>query len=110
MDLKRILWVAVTFILAGAPTAQSATIWVEGEKPAANTMNRHPWWYDKVKRNQLSAGDWISNFSKEKEGTADYRFTVPARGKYAFWVRANPIGTKLSYRLRPKDKWRLIDM
>jgi hypothetical protein len=110
MNLKHILLVATTFVLAGAPVARSATIWVEGEKPTANTMNRHRWWYDKVKRSQLSAGDWISNFSDKKEGTADYRFNVPVKGKYAFWVRANPVATKLSYRLSAKDKWRLIDM
>ncbi|MGB2820914.1 MAG: hypothetical protein WBF17_08035 [Phycisphaerae bacterium] len=110
MDLRRILWVAATFLVAGAPAARSATIWVEGEKSVRDTMNRHPWWYDKVKRDQLSAGDWISNFEKDKEGTAEYRFDVPASGKYAFWVRANPIGTKLSYRFDPKGEWWLIDM
>ena len=66
MDMRRILWVAAAFVLVGAPAARPATIWIEGEKPARHTMNRHPWWYDKVKRGQLSAGDWISNFSKEK--------------------------------------------
>ena len=62
-------------------------------------MNRHPWWYDKVKTAELSGGDWISNFSKEKEGTATYTIEAPAAGEYAFWVRANPVGTKLSYKL-----------
>ena len=110
MYLKRILWIAATLVLGSVPAARSATVWIEGEKPAAQKMNRHPWWYDKVKRDQLSAGDWISNFAKGKEGTADYRFQAPVSGKYDFWVRANPIGTKLSYRFGPKGKWRLIDM
>ncbi len=110
MNLRHTLWVTAMLVMAGAPVARSATVWVEGEKPVSHTMNRHPWWYDKVKRQHLSAGDWISNFSKEKEGAAEYRFNVPARGKYAFWVRANPIGTKLSYRFDPKGAWKLIDM
>jgi hypothetical protein len=42
--------------------AGAQTIWVEGEKPARSTMNRHPWWYDQVKKDQLSGGDWVSNF------------------------------------------------
>ena len=25
-------------------------IWVEGEKPTKSSMNRHPWWYDQVKK------------------------------------------------------------
>jgi len=57
-------------------------------------MNRHPWWCDKVKRNLLSAGDWISNFAKGKEGSADYRFQAPVSGKYDFWARANPISAQ----------------
>ena len=65
MGFRRILWVTVAFVLAGVPAARSATIWVEGEKPVRHTMNRHPWWYDKVKRGQLSAGDWISNFGRD---------------------------------------------
>ncbi|MBT3201708.1 MAG: hypothetical protein HN350_17540 [Phycisphaerales bacterium] len=110
MHLKRIVWIAVVFVLIGAPAAESAVIWIEGEKPTSHKMNRHPWWYDKVKREHLSAGDWISNFAKGKEGVASYKFTAPTSGKYDFWVRANPIATKLSYRFDAKGPWRLIDM
>src|ERR1039458_8237525 len=62
-------------------------------------MNRHPWWYDQVKRDQLSGGDLISNFSKDKPGEAEYRFTVAKTGEYEFWVRANPVQSKLTYAL-----------
>jgi len=60
--------------------AQAATIWIEGEKPSVNKMNRHPWWYDKVKRDQLSGGDFISNFNKDNPGEAEYRFSAPQTG------------------------------
>src|SRR5579871_975708 len=78
--------------------AQAEFFWIEGEKPTKSTMNRHPW-YDQVKKDQLSGGDWISNFEPKKVGEADYSVTVKEPGKFEFWVRANPIQTKLSYRL-----------
>ena len=60
---------AVLFVLlALASPASAAWIWVEGEKPAESTMNRHPWWYDQVKTEQLSGGDFISNFDEDKTG------------------------------------------
>ena len=61
-------------------------------------MHRHPYWYDQVKRDQLSGGDLISNFH-DQPGEAVYRFTAPSAGEYELWVRANPVQAKLSYRL-----------
>lgn len=103
----KIAWIFCIF-LAAFPGAKSraadapgdpAVIWVEGEKPAVDKMNRHPWWYDQVKRDQLSGGDFISNFSKDKPGEAEYKFTAAKAGEYEFWVRANPVQSKLSYAL-----------
>ena len=78
---------ALVVILAALP-ASAATIWVEGEKPARSTMNRHPWWYDQVKRDQLSGGDLISNFHDEKAGEAEYAVHVEEAGEYGL---ANPL-------------------
>ncbi len=75
------------------------TIWLEAEKPASSQVTRHPWWYDKVKTNELSGGDFISNWSKEKIGETEYRFSAAQAGKYEFWIRANPIQASLSYAL-----------
>jgi len=83
--------------------------WIEGEKPVKSTMNRHPWWYDQVKKDQLSGGDWISNFDMKKPGEAEYSVTAAAAGKYEFWVHANPTLAKLSYRLNGGD-WQPIDL
>ena len=66
-------------------------------------MNRHPWWYDQVKREHFSGGDFISNFHKEKPGTAEYRFEVAEPGNFEFWVRANPVKSSLSYALNGSD-------
>lgn len=93
-------------ILASAVSAE--TIWIEGEKPTKSTMNRHPWWYDQVKKDQLSGGDWISNFEPKKTGEAEYSVTPKESGKFEFWVRANPIQSKLSYRLNDGD-WKPIE-
>jgi hypothetical protein len=84
--------------LALSSPARAAWIWVEGEKPTKSTMHRHPYWYDQVKRDQLSGGDLISNFS-EQPGEASYRFTAPSAGEFELWVRANPVQAKLSFRL-----------
>ncbi len=91
-----------------SPPARSAWIWVEGERPAKSTMHRHPYWYDQVKRDQLSGGDLISNFH-DQPGEASYRFNAPSAGEYDLWVRANPIQAKLSYRLND-GPWTPIDV
>ena len=57
----------------------AATIWVEGEKPVRSTMNRHPWWYDQVKRDQLSGGDFISNLARDQSRRGRVRVHVPRR-------------------------------
>lgn len=87
--------------------AHGAWIWVEGEKPVRSSMHRHPYWYDQVERNALSGGDLISNFD-DAPGEASYRVQAPAAGTYEFWVRANPVQARLSYKLNDRE-WTLID-
>jgi hypothetical protein len=101
--------VAVFIGLLGAAPARAAWVWVEGEKPFRSTMIRHPWWYDQVKRDQLSGGDFISHWSDTRPGEASYRVVFPQAGSYEFWVRANPIQSSLSYQL-DNGKWTPIDM
>ncbi len=105
MSLNRtlkILGAAAGLWCLAASWARAETIWIEGEKPAKSTMNRHPW-YDQVKKEQLSGGDWISNFDGKKPGEAEYSVTAKDGGQFEFWVRANPTATKLSYRLNDAD-------
>jgi hypothetical protein len=99
---------AVLIVLVLSQLAHGSWIWVEGEKPVRSTMHRHPWWYDQVKRDQLSGRDSISNFH-EQPGEASYRFSAPTAGEYEFWVRANPVQAKLSYRLND-GSWMAIDV
>src|SRR5207248_11267370 len=97
----------VSVILLFASSIRAESIWVEGEKPVRSTMNRHPWWYDQVKREQLSGGDLISNWHETKPGEAEYLVRAAEAGPYEFWVRANPVQTRLSYKLNDGD-WTLI--
>ncbi len=85
-------------LLSTSP-ASAEWIWIEGEAPATQQMHRHPWWYDQVKKDQFSGGDFISNFNQDKAGQADYRFTAENAGDFDFWVHANPLSAKLSYSL-----------
>ncbi|HLL88887.1 MAG TPA: hypothetical protein VK324_06265 [Tepidisphaeraceae bacterium] len=95
---------------APVATAGAAYVWVEAEQPAQSTMERHPWWYDRVKADELSGRDFISNWN-DQPGEAAYRFLSPAAGTYEFWVRANPVGdAKLAYRLNDSADWLPIDL
>jgi hypothetical protein len=91
--------ILLAFLLGVALAVHAQVIKIEGENPTVNKMNRHPWWYDKVKRESLSGGDFISNFSKEKAGEAEYKFNAPAAGDYEFWLHANPVKSHLTYAL-----------
>lgn len=102
------LGIAVTFSLAPG-LALAETLWVEGEKPVRSTMNRHPWWYDQVKRDQLSGGDFISNFHNDKPAEAEYALKAEQGGRYEFWVRANPVQARLAYQLNG-GAWTPVDL
>ncbi|MGB3513207.1 MAG: hypothetical protein WBA93_29140 [Microcoleaceae cyanobacterium] len=88
--------------------ANSNLIWLEGETPHKANVTPHPGWYDKVKKEQLSGGDWLSNFNPEKQGLVEYQFQISQAGEYFFWLRANPVKSSLSYRLNG-GKWVSVD-
>jgi len=90
------------------PAAPEDAIWVEGERPTVNKMNRHSW-YDSVKRDALSGGAMTSNFNKDKEGYAEYEVDVKESDTFTFWVRANPLHASLSYKI-DDGAWQSIDM
>jgi hypothetical protein len=88
--------------------ARAAWIWVEGEKPTKSTMHRHPYWYDQVLKDQLSGGDFISNFD-DAPGEASYSVKIASAGDYDFWIRANPVQARLSYQV-DRGAWTAIDL
>ncbi|MBV8779789.1 MAG: hypothetical protein JO353_00195, partial [Phycisphaerae bacterium] len=102
------MYVGVLVLLSLTSRAQAVYIWIEGEHPTHAEVTRHPWWYDRVQKSQLSGGDFISHWDADKAGQAIYKFDAQQAGQYEFWVRANPIQTTLSYRLNGSD-WTPID-
>ena len=62
-------------VLSAMPLGLSASeyIWVEGEAPKTQSVTRHPWWYEKVKKSELSGGDFLANWGN-KPGEATYEF------------------------------------
>ena len=105
---KKLLLLTITIATLTA-IASAEMIWIEGENPLKHTMNRHPWWYDRVKQTQLSAGDWISNYSKDKQGTAQYGLRIPKTADYTLWLRANPVSSAMSYKI-DQSPWKPVDM
>lgn len=110
------LW-ASTFRTAGAqgPAAGAAApasaaldwVWVEGETPTRSSVKRHPWWYEKVKSDQLSGGKMLAHFDEHTAGTAAYELTLKVAGKRRLWVRANPVRNRLEARVGP-DRWQAL--
>jgi len=87
--------------------ATAASIWVEGEAASPVSVKRQPQWYDKVKKDLLSGGDWLSNFGPN-EGNGEFTIQVPEDGSYTFWIRANPIQAKLDYSING-GAWTPVD-
>lgn len=83
-------------------------IWIEGEQPTNQSVTRHPWWYEKVKKDQLSGGDFIANYG-DKVGEVSYAVDIAKTGQQDLWIRANPLGAALSYKI-DDGEWQAIDM
>lgn len=96
-------------LLACPLFAEQPVIWIEGEAATESKLAKHPWYHGTVKKEELSGGDFISHFEKEYAGTARYDFEASEAGAYEFWVRANPVQSRLSYQL-DDEKSQLIDL
>ena len=96
----------------GAVTSVEAdpkeVIWIEGEAATRSQVARSPWWYDQVKKDVLSGGDFISNFSKDAEGIVEYDFEALEADTYTFWIRANSFDSNLSWQL-DNGEWQPVD-
>ncbi|MFQ5460112.1 MAG: hypothetical protein ACE5EL_04910, partial [Anaerolineae bacterium] len=104
---------ATTIALSGSAGAQApvpAFVWLEGEDALTSTFNQHPWYSrEGVHLNWLSPGTpdrpqpgaWLAHYTDSRQGAeAAYAFTVPATGRYTFWIRAS------SYKVR---QWYSLD-
>lgn len=87
-----------SFVLAAlCGTASAASIWVEGEAPAKSDVAKHGW-YDAVKRDVLSGGDWLSHYGG-KPGEASYEIEAAEAGDYTFFARLNPVASEPKWKL-----------
>ncbi len=92
-------------LLQGAPGTE--TIWVEGEAPAKSTFARHGW-YDDVKKDVLSGGNWLSHYGPQP-GEASWPVEVKEGGEYAFWVRCNNLMVTQHHRI-DQGEWAACDL
>ena len=105
--MKRTLFL-IASLLTSPVLAQEGIIWIEGEAAEKSSARKHGW-YNSVKPDELSAGEWLSHFSNA--GPAEGRWTIDVAdgGEHEFWVRANPVGAKLSWRMGGQGEWTAID-
>src|SRR5271170_6317560 len=89
----------------GAPGATS--VWVEGESAVTSDCTPNPWYSDAVQKGMLSGAGWITNWG-DRDGTAAYQVAIPAAGDWTMWVRANPVGAKLAWRMGGAE-WQEVD-
>ena len=95
----------ITTLLLALALGQSGkddVLWVEGEAAKTRQVAPPHSWYNSIKKDLLSGGDWVSNFS-DKDGLVGYEVQVPKAGTYALWVRANPIGAALAWKIGAKS-------
>jgi len=91
-------WRLLLLVLMLPGPLEAAWVWVEGENAAEADVSRHPW-YAQVKKRELSGGDLLAHFDPKKGGSATYKFEVPEAGAYTFWLRANPVLSRMTYAL-----------
>ncbi len=94
---------------AEVPAPPADVIWIEGEDATRQDVSRHGW-YDSVKKDVLSGQEWLSHFDENRAGSAEFEFDVEETGEFTFWMRANPIAARLSYKLDGAAEWTKIDL
>ena len=105
-------WLTIVTLLVFLTSCDSTAgvqIWVEGENPSRTTATTHAWYGGQVDHQALSGGDFLCHYSDRGPAESSYNVQVPKAGDYDFWVRANPVQAKLSYRIGRGD-WTPIDL
>ncbi len=100
--------VTLLILAAAFAPARAETLWREGETANTSTFKRHPWWYDKVKKDKLMGEAWLSHYDRKEEGLATYNLELQTGGKYTLWLRANPSRSVMSYKI-DQGQWKKID-
>ncbi|TWT93732.1 hypothetical protein [Stieleria varia] len=98
---------ALCLVQFGSPVVAD-DIWIEGENSQTQQLKPHSWYSDAVKKDLLSGKNWASHFDASGIGTVGYEIDVTEPGDYSFWVRTNPIASRLSYQIN-QSGWNAID-
>src|SRR5258706_7534727 len=99
------LLLAAAFSLT--PVGDDDLIWIEGEAAKTKEVGPPHGWYNSIKKDLLSGGDWVSNFG-DKDGLVTYDVPVKKAGTYTLSVRANSIAAALAWKLGDAE-WKEID-
>ncbi len=105
----RLLFVA--FLLSNAllsTTVHADTVWIEGEAAVSHDYKKHGW-YDAVRKDVFSGGEWLSHYDQRSPGTATYRIQIEKPGDHTFWLRCNYFKAAMEYRL-DGGSWKTIDL
>jgi hypothetical protein len=88
---------AILVLPAIATTANATWIWVEGEKPAASTMHRQPYWYDQVTDEPFTPRGALE---PDQLATAARRAAEANKGWFAFDPQPDPFSASSGISLR----------
>lgn len=91
-------------LLAASLSSQSfgASIWIEAEAASQKSIQNNGW-YSSVKQGALSGEGLLAHWGNQM-GNAQYQVEVSEAGDYVFWLRANPVATKIQFRIGD-GKW-----
>ncbi len=109
--MRASLWLIgllASLCVASRLPAGDGFLWIEGEAATSKNVQPHNWYSEAIKKDQLSGKDWISHFTDKADGVVAYDLDVPSAADYTLWVRANVVGSALSYSLDGKN-WTRID-
>jgi len=74
-------WIMCLWLLAGPTAALAESIWIEGESCTDHTFTHHGW-YDAVRKDALSGGEWLSHYNEQRPGEARFTVNVTAGGDH----------------------------
>lgn len=104
--MEKLITTSLLIFAASLSFGQHQSVWVEGEAANQKSVSPHGW-YESVKKDELSGGDWIANWGKTP-GTASYKIQIPKAGGYTLWLRANPVQSSLKFRF-DEGEWVQVD-
>ncbi len=94
----KVVSVLFVILVAQSTAVSGVSIWIEGENATQKDVTQHRW-YDAVKKERMSARDWLSHYDQAKRGSATYKFQSPETGDFTFWWRGGSFAANVSYAL-----------